>query len=513
MSNLRKIIRDDKHPMWLVDAIVLSAVVYSNNPEDELKIMEREYGLLASRRYEFVPDKELRENGFGNCKQTLLVVRSLSDSHYIVACRGSTDISDAIADLKFMHRSMNLLSPGAAHAGFLDRAKTIPLEYFRRLLVRGEKVVLAGHSLGGAVASLLALRLLEATGRWCHAQVQCYTFGCPFFADCRLARYINKFYQQHFVHVVSKNDIVPKVMPLAHMIYTMWAGLNVGPLSEVLHLSRVGMLVLQLLKLKPIELPLVVTGTQALTWVPNMLRSLLHRALALALSHHSGRRYSFAGHMVLLDDTDSNFLEYADRERWKMGRHLSFHLNCGSLDIVKEHALLSYIDQVFKVEATKQQACGKEMMIQELVTVKAPTMLVTPGISEEALMTTLKVELHSSTLKMNCFNNMNPYAHQQMCVVKVERGGEEEMLAEAKFAKKKLAGKILRIRVACLIFIHRLQEAHPKSFKPRLRKIGMMERVVMKFQKVTKFVHRFDIFFLASSALCVGIQAKRFLIR
>lgn len=226
-------------------------------------------------------------------------------------------------------------------------------------------------------------------------------------------RYINKFYQQHFVHVVSKNDIVPKVMPLAHMIYTMWAGLNVGPLSEVLHLSRVGMLVLQLLKLKPIELPLVVTGTQALTWVPNMLRSLLHRALALALSHHSGRRYSFAGHMVLLDDTDSNFLEYADRERWKMGRHLSFHLNCGSLDIVKEHALLSYIDQVFKVEATKQQACGKEMMIQELVTVKAPTMLVTPGISEEALMTTLKVELHSSTLKMNCFNNMNPYAHQQ----------------------------------------------------------------------------------------------------
>jgi putative lipase involved disintegration of autophagic bodies len=50
------------------------------------------------------------------------------------------------------------LTPGAAHAGFLDRAKTIPLEYFRRLLVRGERVVLTGHSLGGAVASLLALR-------------------------------------------------------------------------------------------------------------------------------------------------------------------------------------------------------------------------------------------------------------------------------------------------------------------------------------------------------------------
>jgi hypothetical protein len=32
-----------------------------------------------------------------------------------------------------------------------------------------------------------------------------------------------------------------------------------------------------------------------------------------------------------------------------------------------------------------------------------------------------------------------------MCVVKVQRGDEEEMLVEAKFAKKKLAGKILRI--------------------------------------------------------------------
>jgi hypothetical protein len=157
MASLGKIIRDDKHPVWLVDAIVLSAVVYSSAPEEELKIIEREYGLPATARYEFVAEKELRENGYGNCKQTLLVVRSLVDSHYIVACRGSSDISDALVDLRFLHRTMSL-TPGAAHAGFLDRAKTIPLEYFRRLLVRGENVVLAGHSLGGAVASLLALR-------------------------------------------------------------------------------------------------------------------------------------------------------------------------------------------------------------------------------------------------------------------------------------------------------------------------------------------------------------------
>ena len=47
------------------------------------------------------------------------------------------------------------------------------MDHFRRLLVRNERVVLTGHSLaGGAVASLLTLRLLEAMGRWCHEQVQ-----------------------------------------------------------------------------------------------------------------------------------------------------------------------------------------------------------------------------------------------------------------------------------------------------------------------------------------------------
>ncbi|KAH9535057.1 hypothetical protein CY35_17G034400 [Sphagnum magellanicum] len=75
--------------------------------------------------------------------------------------------------------------------------------------------------------------LLEATG-WsqCHAQVQCYTFSCLFFADSQLARHQSTclriwhqtqmgtstklFYQHHFIHVVSQNDIIPKVMPPGH---------------------------------------------------------------------------------------------------------------------------------------------------------------------------------------------------------------------------------------------------------------------------------------------------------
>ena len=50
-----------------------------------------------------ISEEELQEAGFAGCKQTLLVVRSLTGGHYIVACRGTTDVSDALVDLNIVH--------------------------------------------------------------------------------------------------------------------------------------------------------------------------------------------------------------------------------------------------------------------------------------------------------------------------------------------------------------------------------------------------------------------------
>ncbi len=102
-------------------------------------------------------------------------------------------------------------------------------------------------------------------------------------------------------------------------------------------------------------------------------------------------------------------------------------------------------------------------------------------------------------------------------VVTMEQGEEEGegMVAETQMVKKELVpGKILRSRVACLIFVRRMQEASPKGFiKPRFRKPpGMMELTKKGFCKVTKFVHHFDMFFLASSVVCALIQVKRYLV-
>ncbi|KAL3677216.1 hypothetical protein R1sor_027164 [Riccia sorocarpa] len=502
MASLGKIIKDDRHPLWLVDAVILSAVVYAKDPAEELKVMDKEYGLPPSAKYEFISDEELESNGFGNCKQTMIVVRSLTGGHLIVACRGTADAYDALTDLNFIHRTMSL-AVGSAHAGFLDRAKTIPLDYFRRLLVRNERIVLTGHSLGGAVASLLALRLLEATGKWCHEQLQCYTFGCPFFADSELARYINKRYRRHFVHIVSRNDIVPKLMPLAFTLYSVWYGLHVGPWGDLVSISRVVFLVVQVvnprLRIKADRIPLLALGSQMLKYVPGILQFVIHRALALVLSHQSGYGYAFAGHMVLLD-TETSKLEYADVNRWTTEHHLNFHFGISSLDAVKEHSLLSYIDNIFTVQSSE--------MTKGMIAAGEET-------SKDLAGTSNKVEVCHATLSMKWFNKL-PNRARAKCLVDndhhiyVPREEAQKTRFTGKPRKKAAPKRALRSRVACLIFARRLSEASPAFVKKEHKRRNTIKRfLLITVGKVADIARRFNTLLVLSSIVTGALQIRK----
>ncbi|KAK4360418.1 hypothetical protein RND71_019370 [Anisodus tanguticus] len=71
-------------------------------------------------------------------------------------------------------------------------------------------IVITGHSIGGAIASLLALWLL------CHLQticsVICITFGSPMLGNESFSRAIlQERWAEHFCHVVSQHDIVPRL--------------------------------------------------------------------------------------------------------------------------------------------------------------------------------------------------------------------------------------------------------------------------------------------------------------
>ncbi|GAB4813311.1 hypothetical protein N2152v2_000357 [Parachlorella kessleri] len=68
----------------------------------------------------------------------------------------------------------------AAHRGYALRAAAVPVEQMYRLAaVRGKRLVLSGHSLGGAVATLSAIRLLSTLPQYLHSTVACIGFATP----------------------------------------------------------------------------------------------------------------------------------------------------------------------------------------------------------------------------------------------------------------------------------------------------------------------------------------------
>jgi len=68
-----------------------------------------------------------------------------------------------------------------------------------------------GHSLGGAVATLATLWVLEKRLRL--SSPFCVTFGCPLVGDVRLGEAIDREnWAGNFCHVVSKHDIVPRML-------------------------------------------------------------------------------------------------------------------------------------------------------------------------------------------------------------------------------------------------------------------------------------------------------------
>lgn len=124
-----------------------------------------------------------------------------SDLNIIVAVRGTEtdDINDIKSDLNFFKTKSK--TRGGVHTGFYKDANEISKEVSAYLHAEGrqyKKVWFAGHSLGGAVATLLASRFPTRVAA-------CYTYGCPRVGNKHWATH-QKFVSHRFV---NNNDIVP----------------------------------------------------------------------------------------------------------------------------------------------------------------------------------------------------------------------------------------------------------------------------------------------------------------
>ena len=103
---------------------------------------------------------------------------------------------------------------GRFHSGFLERAQTFPFEKFLfGKDYEGMDIVLCGHSLGGAIASLAVIRMhVENKGHRLDNNIKCITFGSPLFGDEILQ---DKLMMKDMYHFVCNNDIVPFLLSYA----------------------------------------------------------------------------------------------------------------------------------------------------------------------------------------------------------------------------------------------------------------------------------------------------------
>ncbi|KAK9832529.1 hypothetical protein WJX81_006107 [Elliptochloris bilobata] len=102
----------------------------------------------------------------------------------------------------------------SAHRGFLNRARSVPIESLYDMACRqGRRLVLTGHSLGGAVAALTTLRLLRQLPAGAAADVRCVSFAAPAIGNARLQAYVREQgWDRHFSNLLVPEDVVPRLL-------------------------------------------------------------------------------------------------------------------------------------------------------------------------------------------------------------------------------------------------------------------------------------------------------------
>lgn len=330
----------------MLDALIFSLAAYEPTPEKVLAVLRCKYDLPVGILDVF-PLDGVSPDRFGSGH--IIVGRNSAHGHVVVACRGTADLADVVADLKFIHKRLPF-AEGAAHLGFVQRAANVNIEPFLKLLEDGEQIVFTGHSLGGAVASLVALRVLEEASRngsWCPHQhrVQVITFGAPLFANAGLAEMINTKYRDIYHHIVSKNDLVPKILPLLAAGHRLIGGEPQH--MAILRIARMGLDIVEHVT----KLPVASAVRKVENIFPGPVRSLMSIAMRLFWPGESEHQYAFAGTIVMLDRTELavdkavRLTKAEELNYWCSQLGFGLGLNFGA---VAEHGLSNYYEAISK---------------------------------------------------------------------------------------------------------------------------------------------------------------------
>ncbi|KAJ7762883.1 Alpha/Beta hydrolase protein [Mycena olivaceomarginata] len=147
------------------------------------------------------------------------IARDPARLEIVVVFRGTFSLKDAITDAKFLlvpFESPGIVELVHVHRGFLGAYQNVSDQVVG--IVAKElkeyptfRIVVTGHSLGGAIASLAAPSIKAALP---DAVVKLYTFGQPRAGNAKFARYVERMVGMENIHrAVHTLDGVPTMVP------------------------------------------------------------------------------------------------------------------------------------------------------------------------------------------------------------------------------------------------------------------------------------------------------------
>jgi len=175
------------------------------NREFDAKETEREFGIVSRRDFRGCPEKEL-STAFGFIAYT-------RDDEVIISFAGSTTKFDWLHN--FLSLSYLKYRGISVAAGFQKYYENIgeKIEQEFKAIRHPKKIVICGHSLGGALASIAAV--MFKTWLRVRCPVELYTFGAPRVFTSVSADVINQIFNGKGLdfawRFVNKGDVVPKV--------------------------------------------------------------------------------------------------------------------------------------------------------------------------------------------------------------------------------------------------------------------------------------------------------------
>jgi hypothetical protein len=223
----------DLEPVQLRNCVLLSLACYEPTPESAKRFLEKEKHGLSKMLF---CDKD--EDG-------AFIAATAGDDVYL-AVRGSYSLNDWNTNFSAWAEAKGT---GIVHAGFYCRMLRMPFSFVREKLVNTKgRVFITGHSLGGAVSTLITAKLLEGFGLETPSQnspryrLRCVTFGAPLVFAGDSAQIMDQRHRSHFTHYVLEGDIVPRIFTLLQESLTSTSNILRGTLDSLFYLCKMASL-------------------------------------------------------------------------------------------------------------------------------------------------------------------------------------------------------------------------------------------------------------------------------